>query len=223
MTNIYLITNLITGQKYVGKTVNTIQHRFRQHYTDMNNTYIDNAMKAYGIENFECTLLKECEDSEWKYWETYYIEELNSHWTKGGYNLSMGGDYNPMDDPEVRQRHKSACSSPEHIEKLRKAALGKRHTEESKKKMSKIQKELYKNPELRQKVKLNQPTRIPVAMLDENENIIKTFDTLTDACRYFNKNQGNTSAIHQVLDKYNKNGKRAKFWGHAWIKLDKEV
>lgn len=223
MTNIYLITNNITQQRYVGKTIHTIEHRFEAHCHDTNNTYIDNAIKAYGRDNFSLELLKICDDSEWQYWETYYIKKMHAHWSDGGYNLSMGGDFNPMDDPEVKRRHAAACASSDHREKQRLAATGKRHTLESRKKMSMIQKQVYSNPELRRKVKLNQPTVISVKMLDDQDNVIREFDSLTDVCRYFNKDQGNTSALHSVLDKFNKNGKRAKFWGHAWIKSDKKV
>lgn len=223
MTNIYLITNNITNQRYVGKTIHSIEHRFDAHCHDTNNTYIDNAIKAYGRDNFSIELLKVCYDDEWKYWETYYIRELHSHWSEGGYNLSMGGDYNPMEDEEVRHRHLVACASDGHQERLRKAATGKRHTLESRKKMSEIQKKVYSDPDLRRRVKINQPTVIAVKMLDDQDNVIREFDSLTDVCRYFNKDQGNTSALHGVLDKFNKNGKRAKFWGHAWIRSDKKV
>ena len=223
MTNIYLITNNITQQRYVGKTIHTIEHRFEAHCHDTNNTYIDNAIKAYGRDNFSLELLKICDDSEWQYWETYYIKKMHSHWSEGGYNLSMGGDFNPMDDEEVKRRHAAACASPDHREKQRIAATGKRHSLESRKKMSAIQKQVYRNPELRRKVKLNQPTVISVKMLDDQDNVIKEFDSLTDVCRYFNKDPGNTSALHSVLDKFNKNGKRAKFWGYAWIRSDKKV
>ena len=223
MTNIYLITNNITNQKYVGKTIHTLEHRFEQHCHDTNNTYIDNAIKAYGCENFSIELLKSCEDSDWKYWETFYIKKLHSHWTSGGYNLSMGGDFNPMDDPEVRSRHAVAVASAQHREKQRIASTGRRHSIESRKKMSAIQKQIYSNPELRKKVCLSNPNRIPVKMLDDSDNVIQEFDSLTDVCRYFNKDQGNTSALNKVLDKFNKNGKRAKCWGHAWVRSDKKV
>ena len=183
MTNIYLITNNITQQRYVGKTIHAIEHRFEAHCHDTNNTYIDNAIKAYGRDNFSLELLKICDDSEWQYWETYYIKKMHAHWSDGGYNLSMGGDFNPMDDPEVKRRHAAACASSDHREKQRLAATGKRHTLESRKKMSMIQKQVYSNPELRRKVKLNQPTVISVKMLDDQDNVIREFDSLTDVCR----------------------------------------
>lgn len=124
-----------------------------------------------------------------------------------------------MDDEEVKRRHAAACSSLEHREKLRRAATGKRHTLESREKMSKIQKQIYSNPELRRKVKLNQPTVISVKMLDEQDNVIREFDSLTDVCRYFNKDQGNTSALHSVLDKFNKKWEACQILGPRLDKI----
>ena len=221
MTNIYLITNKLNGQKYVGKTIHTIQHRFSEHCvcTADNHTYIDNAIKAHGKENFQVELLKECDDSEWQYWEHYYIKQMHSHWTEGGYNLSWGGDHNPMEDEEVKRRHAAACASESHREKQRKASSGKKHTLEARKRMCQIQKEVYSNPELRRKVKLAQPTVISVYMLDDNDNILKRFDSLMDACRYFNKDCSYSSAIKGVLNKRNKNGKRSKMCGYAWVRV----
>lgn len=223
MINIYLITNQITGQRYVGKTVHTIEYRFAQHCNDRNHTYIDCALQAYGPDSFTVELLKQCPNEEWPYWETYYIHELHSHWTEGGYNLSEGGDHNPMDDPLVRKRHAEACASLEHREKLRIASTGKKHSTASKQRMSQIQKQVYSDLELRRKVKLNQPTVIPVKMLDSNDQVVREFDSLSDVCKYFEKDPGNTSALKSVLDKFNKNGTRAKFWGHAWVRAERKV
>lgn len=223
MTNIYLITNKLNGKKYVGKTIHSIEHRFEQHCHDTNNTYIDSAIRKYGRANFEVSLLLECEDSEWAYWESHFIEILHTHWLEGGYNLSRGGDNNPMKDEEVQRRHLKACQSESHRNKQRLASTGRRHTSESKAKMSLIQKKVYSDPELRRKVKLHQPTVISVGMLDENENVIKIFDSLSDVCKYFQKDVGNTSSLSKMIDKRNKNGKRSKFWGHAWTRLDVKV
>lgn len=218
MTTIYLITNKINGKKYVGKTLYSLKKRFDEHcigYKD-NHMYIDSAIHKYGKENFTIDVLTTCDDSEWKYWENFYINQCNSHWSEGGYNLSWGGDHNPMEDEEVKRRHAVACASPEHREKLMKASTGKKHTLESRAKMSKIQKEVYKNPELRRKVKLNQPKRIPVDMLDADDNLVMHFDTLMDACRYFGKSCAYSSSIKNMIDKYNKNGKRSRFLGYYW-------
>lgn len=216
MTSIYLIENKITGQCYVGKTMHSIEHRFYQHCHDSNNTYIDNAIAAHGESNFNLKLLHECEDDNWRYWETYYIKYCHSHWTEGGYNLSWGGDNNPMDDIEVRRRHLNACRTDEHRTKQRLSALGKRHTTESKIRMSKVQKEIYKDERLREKVKLHQPTRIAVDMLDSDGCVVQTFETLSDACRYFGKSNTNAGRLREMVDLYNKCGSRSRFWGYSW-------
>lgn len=217
MTNIYLIENIVTGQKYVGKTIHPIEHRFYCHCHDSNNTYIDNAIKAYGPESFKLSLLHQCPDEEWQYWEHFYIVEQNSHWTKGGYNLSWGGDHNPMEDEEVKRRHQEVCQSEIHRERKRIAATGKRHSLESRKKMSVVQRRLYENnPDLRRRVKMSQPTRISVDMLDTDGNILRTFDTLSDVCRYFGKSNTNAGRLKEMVDVFNIDGSRAKFWGYSW-------
>ena len=222
MTNIYIITNILNRKQYVGKTIHSIHHRFEQHCNDTNNTYIDSAIKKYGRENFKVELLMKCPDDEWQYWEKHFIQCMHTHWTEGGYNLSRGGDENPMSDPKVREKHLEAVRNPERLRKIAESARGRRHSEESKHKMSRIQKELYRNNiELRNKVKMNQPSRISVNMLDGNGNIIRKFDSLSDACRFFGKSNTNAGRLKECIDSYNKNGNRSKFWGYSWS-YDKE-
>ena len=209
-------------KKYVGKTINSIEHRFKEHcYNDLSNhTYIDKAIQKYGKEHFTVELIMRC--SDWKYWEHQCIKLYHSHWTEGGYNLSWGGDHNPMEDKEVQRRHLAACRSKSHRDKQRKASLGKRHSPESKQKMSIIQKQIYSDPALVRKVKLGQPTRFPVDMLDDSDKVIHSFDTLGDACRYCGRPTTDSGCLKQAVDKFNKNGKRAKFFGYAWTKhIDK--
>ena len=82
MGYIYLITNKINGSIYVGKTVDTIQSRWRDHVSSANtnadNYYIHNAIKKYGEENFQIELLEECENSLLSEREKYWIKEKNS-------------------------------------------------------------------------------------------------------------------------------------------------
>lgn len=224
MTNIYVITNILSGKQYVGKTIKSVEQRFYEHCKlgSPKNMYIDAAIQKYGSENFRVDKLFECSDDTWKYWEAHFIELLRTHYSQGGYNLSKGGDNNPMDDPLVRKHHKLACSSEEHKEKLRKASTGRRHSESSRIKMGQIQRVVQNDPDVKRKVRNNQPTVIPVIMLDENDNPIRSFDSLSLVCQYFNKDVGNTSSLSKVIDKYNKNGKRSKFWGHAWIRKNSE-
>lgn len=216
MTNIYIITNLITKQQYVGKTIHSIEHRFYEHCHDsQSSTYIDVAIRKYGASNFRVDLLYQCEDSEWQHWEKHFIKCMHTHYTEGGYNISRGGDINPMDDPECRKHHLNAIRDPERLAKIAKKALGRKHTAESRSKMSQIQKALYEDPKLRYKVKMNQPNRKCVYMINDG-HVVKKFDSLSDACRYFNRPTTNAGRLQECVDAFNKNGKRCKFWGYNW-------
>lgn len=93
MAYIYQITNDINGKIYIGKTMRSIQERFKEHCRDytkreMENRPLYRAMKKYGIEHFHIELLEETENPEER--EIYWIENKRSF--KNGYNATMGGD-----------------------------------------------------------------------------------------------------------------------------------
>ena len=93
MAYIYQITNDINGKIYIGKTMRSIQERFKEHCRDytkreMENRPLYRAMKKYGIEHFHIELLEETDNPEER--ECFWIEEKGSF--KYGYNATVGGD-----------------------------------------------------------------------------------------------------------------------------------
>lgn len=70
---------------------------------------IDKKIKEYGINNFNYSILFEENNisiNSLKIKEQYYIKKLKSHVKyKMGYNLTKGGDNNPMDNENVRKNH----------------------------------------------------------------------------------------------------------------------
>ena len=221
MTNIYLITNLINNKKYVGKTKYSIEARFEGHCCDLacmsnKKTAIHQAIMKYGRENFKIELLDVVDDNDWKYWENFYIKKYKTYYTEGGYNLTWGGDDNPMDNEVVRQKHFEATHSDQFINLQRKLSTNRKHTLQSREKMSVVQKEIQNRPDIKNKIILNQPHRVKVAIVDDNENIIKEFISLTEAVKFLNKPYYCTMEIHKKADKYNKNGKRATCYGYKW-------
>ncbi len=58
---IYLITNLINGKQYVGKTKNSIEKRFADHKSAGSNCKaLKRAIKKYGDENFKIEIIEYC-------------------------------------------------------------------------------------------------------------------------------------------------------------------
>lgn len=79
---IYLIENKMTGEKYVGQSVNCWR-RVNEH-CNRNSLLVDKAIHSYGIENFTFTVIKRCTNNMLNFWENYYIYKYNTY--KDGYN-----------------------------------------------------------------------------------------------------------------------------------------
>lgn len=96
MANIYVITNNINGQQYVGQTVEKISRRFGQHKNSalhLNNKDCNSplhlAMRKYGIDVFSVELLEECPQNKLDEREIYWINKLDTYYN--GYNATLGG------------------------------------------------------------------------------------------------------------------------------------
>lgn len=94
---LYVITNKINGQKYIGQTVH-LQRRWKDHqrlaFTENHKEYdktLYRAMRKYGIENFSFSVLEYIENkNQLGQREQYWIEYYDTY--KNGYNESPGGD-----------------------------------------------------------------------------------------------------------------------------------
>lgn len=97
MAYIYCITNLINSKRYIGKTILTVQERFKQHCKDSQKKRCEkrplyDAMNKYGIENFIVEELEQVEDeTTLSEREIFWIKELETYGFKG-YNATKGGD-----------------------------------------------------------------------------------------------------------------------------------
>lgn len=90
MQGIYLITNLVTGDRYIGLSQD-IERRIRQHETR------SSFYRKYGKGSFKWEVLKEVElPEDLPAWEKYYISKLHPE-----YNRGKGGEWYPRNH-EVR-------------------------------------------------------------------------------------------------------------------------
>jgi group I intron endonuclease len=85
---VYYAFYKVTGRGYVGVTVGSIRNRFRGHLRSK--TYIGNALRKHGIENFKIVQVDQADnEEELKEKEDFYIELFDTL-GDGGYNLTMG-------------------------------------------------------------------------------------------------------------------------------------
>ena len=83
---IYKITNLINQKVYIGQS-NDIKRRWQEHRTKSKygNTLLYQAIRQYGIENFDFSIIELCKIEELNEKEQYYINFYNS--AINGYNM----------------------------------------------------------------------------------------------------------------------------------------
>lgn len=96
MIGIYMFENKVNNKKYIGQS-RSIETRKRAHYNCSLNTSYNGyetkfyrALRKYGYNNFEFSILELCSTEELNDRERHFIEFYNSF--KNGYNSSIGGD-----------------------------------------------------------------------------------------------------------------------------------
>jgi len=122
MVGIYKITNLITGDCYIGKTKNFRKRLWNHKYKGIHSEDFESDIEKYGWDNFKAEIIEECTEAELTEREAYYIETL-----KPAYNTIVRGRKRSI---ETRIKISKALTgkkqSPETIEK-RKKSIRKRH------------------------------------------------------------------------------------------------
>lgn len=124
MGYIYCITNLINGKRYIGKTTETIEERWKEHCKDSqkdseNKRPLYDAFNKYGIENFKIEQIEELDNSELNNREIYWIKELNTY-GHNGYNATKGGDGKILyDHNEILELYQMGYSVSQVSEKVK--------------------------------------------------------------------------------------------------------
>lgn len=148
---VYQITCKANGKLYVGYTSKTAEMRFQQHVLNARwkrKTALYDAMRCYGPEVFEVSVLAECEDHATACeQERAFIRELKCL-LPVGYNMTLGGDGVPLTEEqrdqanakkrgrftdnqrEAAARRKGRKASEETRAKLSAIRLGKKQTDD---------------------------------------------------------------------------------------------
>lgn len=121
ISGIYKITNKLNGKHYIGVSIN-IMSRWSNH-RNLNSeriSHIKAAIKKYGLESFEFSIVEEChkdlfEERE-RHWIAFYDSMMN------GYNLTAGGNIRKELSEKTRkqmsEKSKGVPKSKEHIAKI---------------------------------------------------------------------------------------------------------
>lgn len=98
MIGIYCAKNIVNEKVYIGKSVN-VEKRWKDHKKGYNNpnasqyaSYFYNALRKYGFDSFEFSILEECTEDKLNDKEIFWINKFQSNNREYGYNTTNGGD-----------------------------------------------------------------------------------------------------------------------------------
>ena len=145
---VYLITNLIDNKRYVGQTSQPLITRWKRHqypFPHRRQSYLYNAIKKYGIENFSIEALVTVHNkADMDFYESFLIRELDLRNPEKGYNLTDGGGgmLGFKLSEQTKRKMSQHVKTKEHCKRIsnskigNQARLGLKHSEETKRKMS---------------------------------------------------------------------------------------
>lgn len=109
---IYKVENKINGKIYIGKTIKSLTIRKNAHKQEakrLSPYYFHQAIRKYGFENFEWTILQFSFNLEkLNALEKFYINLYESNNRKKGYNLTEGGEGSHGYIPTAETRFKTS-------------------------------------------------------------------------------------------------------------------
>jgi len=157
MYYIYSITNLINGKLYIGQTINP-NKRWRQHQANNRMSPLNNSIKKYGAVNFIYQIIaqaKSLEDID--ILEIQIIKQYDSTNPTIGYNIEPGGNGRKTPTEESRRKMSESRRGKKHSKEwcenislgqigkiiseetyrhLQTVNIGRKHTDETKQKVS---------------------------------------------------------------------------------------
>lgn len=235
--SVYMHINKTNNKKYVGITSRTPNVRWQNGTAYKRNPHFNSAIEKYGWDNFEHIVLHEnLSKKDACNYEKYYIKKFNLKDNKYGYNMTDGGEgtsgYVYTEEQREQCRiNNSGSNNPCFGRTGKKHPMygkrgkdnpnyGRKATDEQRKNISNGRKGIkFSNIHLlhlkqsahRGKDNVN---RKPICMCDKDGNIIKIFDSITEA------------SLSTGADKSNLvkccNGKQKTSMGCVWHYVDKD-
>jgi group I intron endonuclease len=161
MCGIYLIRNSLNGKGYVGQSIH-IHRRWHEHKKCSkrgDKSHLYDAIRKYGTDSFELIVLELCDPIHFDERESHWMTKYDCRNPDFGYNLMPAGQRGRIMDADCRERIASKLRgvrlSPEQIEKIRAANIGRTHSTETRSKISESNKGKHSksNPKLSEALK----------------------------------------------------------------------
>lgn len=187
---IYSLMNAINGKMYIGKSIRddieSSWSRPKSHLSGKGSVLVFAAVKKYGIENFLILILHKegCTKEKLIELEKYYIGHFKT-FGENGYNLTAGGDGFTGTHSEQTKKKMSQSKlgnksynfgkrTPESIKLMQSIShIGKRLTEETKKKISESGKVAQNRPDI--KARTSKLSRISHSTFEYKIKFTKTW------------------------------------------------
>lgn len=213
MPYIYKIINNVNNKVYIGKTIRSLEIRFKEHLkdSDTKDSKLYRAMRKYGKKNFSIKKIEEVSKEILSERERFWIREYNSYYN--GYNSTFGGDGESSTDEEeiielyqLGKTMKEISEITSYTQKTISSVL-KRNSEPIRKNTDYCSENLYNKKNVK---------CINFSKTEEFE-----FQSMTEAANFIIKNGYTKSQnVKSVINKISLacNGKRQSAFGFIWNK-----
>lgn len=187
---IYMITNKINNEKYIGQTLNFIKRK-KDHICNSKNdkisTHLYLAMKKYGIDNFIFEILEnniDKDDLDNK--EIFYIEKFNTF--HNGYNMTVGGENVIIHNPEIKEKISKTIKRhwENGVYNYRKTNITKA-LKVAHENASQRAKKMWENEDIRETISKKISQKLSKNIIAYNETKILDFNSYQEAINYFAK------------------------------------
>lgn len=214
-TNIYCLKDPRDDSiKYIGKA-NNVDERMKLHFHKRGNTRKECWVESLRRKGLRPTseIIDEVPISEWDFWERHYISLYRS-WGFDLKNGTFGGDGFHI-TKEARDKTTKKITGRKHSEETKRkiglAHKGRKHSKEWVDKISKALTGKKLSDEHRKSLRDNHGGKIAVIQYDLDGNFIKEHESISDALKYNNCTRMMSMCIHRAAK-----GERKTSLGYKW-------
>lgn len=183
---IYKITCLSNNRVYIGQSVN-IKNRIQCHQSLLRrnvhfNCYLQRSFNKYGEASFQFEIIEECSEQELNSKEIFWIKYYKAESRRKGFNLI---------EPDNKGKYRHSESTRLKLSKLK---TGSKHSKETKRKLSELNKIKFLNGTLQGYKQSAKSRQISVSQFSMDGTFIKKWESATEAALSLNLDRSNILA-----------------------------